>query len=55
MTVEPVPEDKVYQVPQRLLSGKDGLPKPFVSSFDEYKQMWEESVSQPNKFFGNVI
>lgn len=55
MTVEtttPV-ADKVFPVPQRLLSGK-GVPTPFVSSFEQYKELWEESVNNPNKFFGNV-
>lgn len=53
MTVVAAPAEKVYQVPPRLLSGK-GLPKPHVSSFAQYKEMWEESVNQPDKFFGNV-
>ncbi|GAA5811026.1 hypothetical protein MFLAVUS_004455 [Mucor flavus] len=53
MTVVAAPAEKVYQVPPRLLSGK-GLPKPHVSSFAQYKEMWEESVNQPDKFFGNL-
>lgn len=53
MTVVAAPAEKVYQVPPRLLNGK-GLPKPHVSSFAQYKEMWEESVNQPDKFFGNV-
>jgi acetyl-CoA synthetase len=52
MTAEQIINDKVYPVPNRLLKG--GLPKPFVSSFDEYKAKWEESVNDPTKFFGNV-
>jgi acetyl-CoA synthetase len=55
MTVEATTPavDKVYPVPQRLLSG-EGVPTPFVSSFDQYKELWEESVNHPNNFFGNV-
>lgn len=46
-------ENTIYPVPQRLLTDKK-LPKPFISSFEEYKQKWQESVNDPNKFFGNV-
>ncbi|GAA5795343.1 acetyl-coenzyme A synthetase [Helicostylum pulchrum] len=53
MTVVVAPTEKLYQVPPRLLNGK-GLPKPHVSSFEQYKEMWEESVNQPDKFFGNL-
>lgn len=53
MTIEPVPVEKIYPVPPRLLSNK-GVPTPFVSSMDQYKKMWEESVNEPNKFFGDV-
>ncbi|KAI7901706.1 acetyl-coenzyme A synthetase [Cokeromyces recurvatus] len=53
MTVEiATTDDKVYPVPKRLF--KDDLPKPFISSFQEYKTKWEESVNDPNKFFGNL-
>jgi acetyl-CoA synthetase len=45
--------DKVFPVPKRLLDGS--VPKPFISSFDDYKKKWEESVTNPDKFFGNVI
>lgn len=53
MTVQEVPAERIHQVPARLLSGK-GVPKPHISSFEQYKTMWEESVNQPDKFFGNV-
>lgn len=46
-------EEKTYPVPSRLLNDKQ-LPKPFISSFEEYQKMWEESVNNPNAFFGNV-
>lgn len=44
--------DPVFPVPERLLNA--GCPKPFISSMEQYKQMWEESVNDPEKFFGNV-
>lgn len=53
MTVQEVPAERIHQVPARLLSGK-GVPKPHISSFEQYKTMWEESVNQPDKFFGNL-
>ncbi|ORE05635.1 acyl-activating enzyme [Rhizopus microsporus var. microsporus] len=46
-------EEKTYPVPSRLLNDKQ-LPKPFISSFEEYQKMWEESVNNPNAFFGNL-
>lgn len=46
-------QEKVYAVPSRLLNDKT-LPKPFISNFEEYKQKWQESVNDPNKFFGSV-
>ncbi|KAI8883398.1 acyl-activating enzyme [Backusella circina FSU 941] len=52
MTAEQTVNDKVYPVPERLLKG--GVPKPFVSSFNDYKTKWEESVNDPTKFFGNL-
>lgn len=45
--------DPIHPVPSRLLDSAQ-CPTPFVSSFDQYKAMWKESVEQPNKFFGNV-
>jgi acetyl-CoA synthetase len=52
MTAENTVEEKVYPVPSRLLDGS--VVKPYVSSFEEYKAMWTESVENPTKFFGNV-
>ncbi|KAG0763254.1 hypothetical protein G6F57_009179 [Rhizopus arrhizus] len=46
-------QEKIYDVPSRLLNDKT-LPKPFISNFEEYKQKWQESVNDPNKFFGNL-
>ena len=44
--------DPVYPVPQRLL--KEGVPKPHITSMEEYKKLWEESVNKPDQFFGRV-
>lgn len=44
--------DPIYPVGKRLLSAN--APKPYVSSMDEYKQLWEQSVNQPQEFFGKV-
>ncbi|CAO3692802.1 hypothetical protein G6F70_008525 [Rhizopus microsporus] len=46
-------EEKTYPVPSRLLNDNQ-LPKPFISSFEEYQKLWEESVNDPNAFFGNL-
>ncbi|OBZ86091.1 Acetyl-coenzyme A synthetase [Choanephora cucurbitarum] len=51
MTVE-APQS-LYPVPERLLNGTN-LPKPFISSFEEYKTKWEESVKNPDQFFGKL-
>lgn len=44
--------ETVHPVPERLLNGN--LSKPYVSSMEQYKAMWEESVNNPDKFFGDV-
>ena len=54
MTVEAHSIEALYPVPQRLLDGEGGIPKPFVSSFEQYQELWEESVNHPDKFFGEV-
>jgi acetyl-CoA synthetase len=52
MTADTVsPADPTFPVPARLLAGK---PTPHVTSFDQYKAMWEQSVKDPQTFFGNV-
>ncbi|KAI8380773.1 acetyl-coenzyme A synthetase [Blakeslea trispora] len=51
MTVEAT--QSLYPVPQRLLNG-DNLPKPYISSFEDYKTKWEESVTKPDQFFGKL-
>ncbi|KAG2221613.1 hypothetical protein INT45_005187 [Circinella minor] len=50
MTVEQI---AAHPVPQRLLD-ESRCPKPHVSSLEQYKSMWQESVDQPEKFFGNL-
>lgn len=52
-TAEQVPEAATYPVPSRLLDPKQ-CPTPHVSSMEQYRAMWKESVEQPDKFFGNV-
>ncbi|SAM01583.1 hypothetical protein [Absidia glauca] len=51
MTVNPQEEIKIHQVPERLLSS--ACPTPHVNSLDTYRQLWQESVDNPEKFFGD--
>ncbi|ORZ22979.1 acetyl-coenzyme A synthetase [Absidia repens] len=51
MTITTEEEIKVHQVPERLLS--PSCPKPHVDSLDTYRQLWKESVEDPEKFFGD--
>ncbi|KAI9499589.1 acyl-activating enzyme [Zychaea mexicana] len=44
--------DPIYPVPQRLLG--EGVPKPHISSIDDYKKLWEQSVNDPDSFFGKL-
>jgi acetyl-CoA synthetase len=46
-------EDNIYPVPPRLLESKD-LPKPYITSFEEYQKLWQESVDNPSEFFAKV-
>jgi acetyl-CoA synthetase len=46
-------QEKTYPVPERLLGTSD-LPKPFISSFDQYKELWQESVDNPSEFFAKA-
>ncbi|KAJ8663621.1 acetyl-coenzyme A synthetase [Lichtheimia ornata] len=50
MTADQVP---VHPVPERLANAQE-CPKPFVSSLEQYRSMWQESVDHPDKFFGNL-
>ncbi|KAI9494386.1 acyl-activating enzyme [Zychaea mexicana] len=50
MTAEQIPS---HPVPQRL-HDESQCPKPHVSSLEQYKAMWKESVDEPEKFFGNL-
>ncbi|KAL1928000.1 hypothetical protein VTP01DRAFT_3405 [Rhizomucor pusillus] len=53
MTAEQQVEIPVHPVPKRLLDAAL-CPKPHVSSIEQYREMWQESVEQPEKFFGNL-
>lgn len=48
-----VPEIITHPVPSRLLDASQ-CPTPHVNSMEQYREMWKESVEQPDKFFGNV-
>lgn len=48
-----VPEIITHPVPARLLDASQ-CPTPHVNSMEQYREMWKESVEQPDKFFGNV-
>ncbi|KAF7723416.1 acetyl-CoA synthetase [Apophysomyces ossiformis] len=45
-------ESHIYPVPARLLGPE--CPKPYVTSMEQYKALWEESVKNPAQFFGNL-
>lgn len=40
----------IYPVPQKLLQD----PKPYINNFDDYKTLWQESISDPSQFFAKV-
>jgi acetyl-CoA synthetase len=46
-------EVAVHPVPSRLLDPNQ-CPTPYVSSMEQYRSMWKQSVEDPNTFFGNV-
>lgn len=45
----PAGEDTLYPVPTN-----PAWPKPFVTSMDQYKQMYEQSINDPDAFWGKV-
>lgn len=53
MTTEEVTNVVVHPVPSRLLDPKQ-CPTPHISSMEQYRSMWKESVEDSDKFFGNV-
>lgn len=53
MTTEEVTNIVVHPVPSRLLDPKQ-CPTPHISSMEQYRSMWKESVEDSDKFFGNV-
>jgi acetyl-CoA synthetase len=46
-------QEKTYPVPERLQEASD-LPTPFISSFDEYKELWQESIDNSSEFFAKA-
>lgn len=42
--------ETIYPVPEKLL--KD--PVPYITSLEDYKTLWEESVDDPSQFFAKV-
>ncbi|KAG1151597.1 hypothetical protein G6F37_010767 [Rhizopus arrhizus] len=46
-------EVAVHPVPSRLLDPNQ-CPTPYVSSMEQYRSMWKQSVEDPNTFFGNL-
>jgi acetyl-CoA synthetase len=44
---------QVHQVPSRLLDASK-CPKPYVDSFENYKKIYEESIKDPQAFWGKV-
>ncbi|CEJ00764.1 Putative Acetyl-coenzyme a synthetase [Rhizopus microsporus] len=53
MTTEEVTNVVVHPVPSRLLDPKQ-CPTPHISSMEQYRSMWKESVEDSDKFFGNL-
>ncbi|CEG67615.1 Putative Acetyl-coenzyme a synthetase [Rhizopus microsporus] len=53
MTTEEVTNIVVHPVPSRLLDPKQ-CPTPHISSMEQYRSMWKESVEDSDKFFGNL-
>ncbi|KAI9300151.1 acetyl-coenzyme A synthetase [Cunninghamella echinulata] len=43
--------EPIFPVPERLLKNK---PTPYITSFEQYKSLWEQSVNDPTTFFGNL-
>ncbi|KAG0057578.1 acetyl-CoA synthetase [Gryganskiella cystojenkinii] len=48
-----IPEEQLYPVPARLLDGKE-CPTPYISSREQYEQMYRQSIEQPDQFFGKM-
>jgi acetyl-CoA synthetase len=44
-------QEKIYPVPKKLLSSSK---KPFISSFEQYKSLWQESVDNPSEYFSKA-
>ncbi|OLL21702.1 Acetyl-coenzyme A synthetase [Neolecta irregularis DAH-3] len=46
-------EVEVFSVPQRLFD-ESKHPKPFISSFNQYQEMYERSNNKPHEFWGDL-
>lgn len=46
-------EDKLYPVPARLLDPAQ-CPEPYIKSVEQYREMYRQSIENPNEFFGKV-
>jgi acetyl-CoA synthetase len=51
--VDNTPEIITHPVPTRLLDAKQ-CPAPHVTSLEQYRSMWKQSIENPDEFFGNV-
>lgn len=47
------PEDTLFPVPARLLDSAQ-CPTPYVSSFEQYKELHRQSIENSDEFFGKV-
>ncbi|KAG0040589.1 acetyl-CoA synthetase [Podila clonocystis] len=47
------PEDPIYPVPARLLDPAQ-CPEPYISSLEQYQQLYRQSINDPSTFFGKL-
>ncbi|KAF9896156.1 acetyl-CoA synthetase, partial [Lobosporangium transversale] len=48
-----IPDGELYPVPQRLLDPAQ-CPEPYISSLQQYKELYQQSIEQPDEFFGKL-
>ena len=48
-----LPEEQLFPVPERLLDPKE-CPTPYISSREQYDELYRQSIEQPDLFFGKV-
>ncbi|KAI9470061.1 MAG: acetyl-coenzyme A synthetase [Benjaminiella poitrasii] len=46
-------EDKLYAVPERLQNSSQS-PTPYVNSVEQFKQLWQQSIENPEEFFAKA-